>query len=128
MNILLRDHRTRDAEVVDHDELIAENDHDPRLIRAVARLRATHETQIIGAGVSISLPPIHTDSQNETTTLAPVTLDTPRGAVTELEISALKAVDTAELITDPVNRYNVARVAVKLSAHIARAIRATRKG
>lgn len=128
MNILLRDHRTRTAEIVDHDEFIAEHDHDPELVRAVARLRATHETQIIGAGLTISLPPIHTDAQNETVTLAPVTIDTPRGAVTELELSALRGINTAETLADPINRYNVARVAVKLSAHIARAIRATRKG
>lgn len=127
MNILLHD-RTRDAEIVDHDEFIAEHDHDPEIVRAVARLRATHETQIIGAGIMIALPPIHTDAQNETLTLAPVKIDTPRGAVTELEISALRGIDTAETLADPINRYTLARVAVKLSAHIARAIRATRKG
>ena len=127
MNILLHD-RTRTAEIVDHDEFIAEHDHDPELIRALERLRATHETQIIGAGLAISLPPIHTDAQDETVTLAPVKIDTPRGAVTELEISALRGIDTAETLADPINRYTLARVAVKLSAHIARAIRATRKG
>lgn len=127
MNILLHD-RTRTGEIVDHDEFIAEHDHDPELVRAVARLRATQETQIIGAGIMISLPPIHTDAQNETLTLAPVKIDTPRGAVTELEISALRGINTAETLADPINRYTIARVAVKLSAHIARAIRATRKG
>lgn len=53
----------------------------------------------------------------------PVRIDEPapaRGAVTLLEQAALKGVDVAEIATDPVNRFTLARAAVRTAAQVAR--------
>jgi len=44
-------------------------------------------------------------------------------SITEMEIQALKGIDLAERITDPINRFSVARGVIKLSAHVARKFR-----
>ena len=56
--------------------------------------------------------------------LKPIVLDAPTSlSITEMEIQALKSIDLAERITDPINRFSVARGVVKLSAHVARKFR-----
>lgn len=56
--------------------------------------------------------------------LKPIVLDEPTSlSITEMEIQALKGIDLAERITNPINRFSVARGVVKLSAHVARKFR-----
>ena len=56
--------------------------------------------------------------------LKPIVLDEPTSlSITEMEIQALKGIDLAERITDPINRFSIARGVVKLSAHVARKFR-----
>jgi len=43
-----------------------------------------------------------------------------RGAVTELELAALAAIDAAELISEPLSRANLAKLATKGAARLAR--------
>lgn len=54
--------------------------------------------------------------------LKPVVLDQPP-SITELELSALNAVDLAEKVSEPLNRFSLARLTVRLIALIARARR-----
>lgn len=46
-----------------------------------------------------------------------------RGAVTELELMSLNAIDAAEMIAEPLSRGNIARASIKSLAYIARLIR-----
>lgn len=56
--------------------------------------------------------------------LKPIVLNQPTSlSITEMEIQALKGIDLAERITDPINRFSVARGVIKLSAHVARKFR-----
>lgn len=58
--------------------------------------------------------------------LAPVSLapvSSPSPSITELEQRALHAVNLAEKLSEPVNRFSLARSAVKVVALIARARR-----
>jgi hypothetical protein len=55
--------------------------------------------------------------------LRPVTLEKPSPSITDVELAALRGVDLAERVAEPVNRFSVARAAIKLSAHIARKFR-----
>ena len=54
--------------------------------------------------------------------LKPVVLD-QGPSITDLELSALNAVDLAEKVSEPINRFSLARGAVRLIALIARARR-----
>ena len=54
--------------------------------------------------------------------LKPVTLD-QGPSITDLELSALNAVDLAEKVAEPINRFSLARGAVRLIALVARARR-----
>jgi hypothetical protein len=45
------------------------------------------------------------------------------GAVTELEQAALKSVDIAEAVSEPINRFTLARAGVRLAAAVARKLR-----
>jgi len=44
-------------------------------------------------------------------------------SITDVELAALRGVDLAERVAEPVNRFSVARAAIKLSAHTARKFR-----
>jgi len=55
--------------------------------------------------------------------LRPVTLEKPSPSITDVELAALRGVDLAERVAEPVNRFSVARAAIKLSAHTARKFR-----
>lgn len=55
--------------------------------------------------------------------IEPVRIDEPapaRGAVTLLEQAALKGVDVAEHAADPLNKFTLARAAVRAAATVAR--------
>jgi hypothetical protein len=54
--------------------------------------------------------------------LKPVTLE-KKPSITDVEVAALKGVDLAERVAEPVNRYSIARGVIRLSAHIARKFR-----
>ena len=55
--------------------------------------------------------------------LKPVTLEKPLPSITDVELAALRGVDLAERVAEPINRFSVARAAIKLSAHISRKFR-----
>jgi hypothetical protein len=60
--------------------------------------------------------------------LQPVRLDAPpaapeAGRITQIEQAALKSVDIAEQINEPVNGFSLARAAVRLTARAARKLR-----
>ena len=63
-----------------------------------------------------------TDPQPSYVDLKPVVLD-QGPSITDLELSALNAVDLAEKVSEPLNRFSLARGAVRLIALIARARR-----
>jgi hypothetical protein len=66
------------------------------------------------------------DPQPSYVDLAPVSLapvSSPSPSITELEARALGAVDLAEKISEPLNRFSLARGAVRVVALIARARR-----
>ena len=65
-----------------------------------------------------------TDPQPTCYDLEPVNLT---GAVTELEQAALKSVDIAEAVSEPINRFNLARAGVRLAAAVARKLRKKRR-
>ena len=58
--------------------------------------------------------------------LAPVKLD-QSPSITELELRAVRLVDVAEKVSEPLNRFSLARGAVRVVASLARA-RRDRKG
>ena len=57
--------------------------------------------------------------------LQPVRLDEPpeAGRITQVEQAALRSVDIAEKINEPVNGFSLARAAVRLTARAARTLR-----
>ena len=59
--------------------------------------------------------------------LAPVKLD-QSPSITELELRAVALVDVAEKVSEPLNRFSLARGAVRVVASIARARRDRSKG
>jgi len=59
--------------------------------------------------------------------LEPVKLD-QSPSITELELRAVRLVDVAEKVSEPLNRFSVARGAVRVVASIARARRERSKG
>ena len=62
-----------------------------------------------------------TDGQNQTCyDLKPIKL---RSSITDLEVAALRSVDFAERINEPLNRFDLARAGVRLTAFIARRLR-----
>lgn len=104
---------------LDHSDLLADTQHHPAICDALSRLYETQQPQNVGA-LRITLTPPHHDTQNETTYTTPVNLN---GAITELEQRAIKSVDLAELINEPVNRYSIARAIIRLTAKLARTTR-----
>jgi len=64
----------------------------------------------------------HSDKYPTCYDLKPITLD-QGPSITDLEVSALNAVDLAEKVSEPINRFSLARGAVRLIALIARARR-----
>ena len=62
-----------------------------------------------------------TDGKNQTCyDLKPIKM---RSSITDLEVVALRGVDLAERINEPLNRFNFARAGVRLTAFIARRLR-----
>jgi hypothetical protein len=55
--------------------------------------------------------------------LKPVTLEKPSPSITDVELAALRGVDLAERVAEPINRFSVARALITASAHIARKLR-----
>ncbi len=54
--------------------------------------------------------------------------DAPRAAsITECEQAALGGIDVAERLTDPLNRFSLARCGVRIVAHVARVMRGKHK-
>ncbi len=58
--------------------------------------------------------------------LKPITLN-QGPSITEVEHAALNAVDLAEKVTEPLNRFSLFRFSVRLVAHIARKCRNTQR-
>ena len=44
-------------------------------------------------------------------------------SITDVELAALRGVDIAERVAEPINRFSVARGVIKLSAYVARKFR-----
>lgn len=59
--------------------------------------------------------------------LKPVRLD-QSPSITELELRAVRLVDVAEKVSEPLNRFSIARGAVRVVASLARARRDRSKG
>ena len=111
---------------VDHDEImfhvkhLSHVSHD-ELTRALQDLYTTHRAQY-AADLKLSLPAHHRDDYEEHTTLKPFT---PSAAlsVTDLENEALKVVNAAELIAEPLSAFNLTRWGLRSLAGIVRALR-----
>ena len=54
---------------------------------------------------------------------APAPASSALPSVTEMELAALRGVDVAEQVADPINRFNAARAGIKLAAWVARKLR-----
>lgn len=120
MNIELYDIDNNTSRIIDHEDFLSDNEYDQEVIDALETLYETRNPQLVGMGYEIRLPTPHRDDQNETCTLQPITIN---GAITELEIKALKGIDLAEICSEPLNRFSVARGFVRLSAIVARKVR-----
>ena len=55
--------------------------------------------------------------------LKPIVIKPARPSITDVEHAALKGVDLAERINEPLNRFDLARASVRLVARIARQFR-----
>ena len=55
--------------------------------------------------------------------LKPIVIKSARSSVTDIELAALRGVDLAERINEPLNRFDLARASVRLVARIARKFR-----
>ena len=66
-----------------------------------------------------------TDPQPTCYGLKPVklTVEPQAPSITDVELAALRGVDFAERVAEPINRYSVARSVIKLSAYVARKLR-----
>jgi len=66
-----------------------------------------------------------TDPQPTCYGLEPVklTVEPQTPSITDVELAALRGVDIAERVAEPINRFSVARSVIKLSAHVARKFR-----
>lgn len=64
-----------------------------------------------------------TDDQPSFCDLKPIQLDPPRPSITDVELAALRGVDLAERINEPLNPFDFTRAVVRLAAHIARRFR-----
>ena len=66
-----------------------------------------------------------TDPQPTCYGLEPVklTVEPQAPSITDVELAALRGVDIAERVAEPINRFSVARGVIKLSAYVARKLR-----
>jgi hypothetical protein len=66
-----------------------------------------------------------TDPQPTCYNLKPVklTVEPQAPSITDVELAALRGVDIAERVAEPINRFSVARSVIKLSAYVARKFR-----
>tara|TARA_S200002703_G_scaffold23177_3_gene19978 strand:- start:5971 stop:6180 length:210 start_codon:yes stop_codon:yes gene_type:complete len=66
-----------------------------------------------------------TDPQPTCYDLKPVvlTVEPQAPSITDVELAALRGVDIAENLAEPINRFSVARGVIKLSAYVARRFR-----
>lgn len=55
--------------------------------------------------------------------LKPIVIEPARPSITDVELAALRGVDLAERINEPLNRFDLARASVRLVARIARQFR-----
>ena len=74
----------------------------------------------------IVLHTIHEDDQETEWYMDPIDCTETKGTITELELRAVALVNVAERIADPVNKYDIARGAVKLAGKVARIVRGPR--
>ena len=70
----------------------------------------------------ISLPP-YEDQRPTQYNLAPIVDPKQNGAITELEHSAIKLVEVAEIVSEPMSKANLAKGAVRAFASLARRFR-----
>ena len=52
-----------------------------------------------------------------------LTVEPQAPSITDVELAALRGVDIAERVAEPINRFSVARSVIKLSAYVARKFR-----
>ena len=52
-----------------------------------------------------------------------LTVEPQAPSITDVELAALRGVDIAERVAEPINRFSVARGVIKLSAYVARKLR-----
>ncbi len=52
-----------------------------------------------------------------------LTVEPQAPSITDVELAALRGVDIAENLAEPINRFSVARGAIRLSAYVARKLR-----
>lgn len=52
-----------------------------------------------------------------------LTVEPQAPSITDVELAALRGVDIAERVAEPINRFSVARGVIKLSAYVARKFR-----
>lgn len=66
-----------------------------------------------------------TDPQPTCYDLKPVvlTVEPQAPSITDVELAALRGIDIAENLAEPINRFSVARGAIRLSAYVARKLR-----
>ena len=66
-----------------------------------------------------------TDQDPTCYNLKPVvlTVEPQAPSITDVELAALRGVDIAENLAEPINRFSVARGAIRLSAYVARKFR-----
>lgn len=109
------------------DEFVQRNAQDSQAMGALQNLISTGEQQYLGEHFILHLPPQESDPRyytcyNMAPAIPPVE-EREQGEITRFELEALKVVDAVEMVSDPLSKSNVARMALRLGCTIARAIR-----
>lgn len=121
MLISLYCHQSNTTQYIEHDELTFHVKHldELTLLNAVKALYISHEPQHV-SGYLLSLPAPHQDEFTEHTDLSPVHAPL---SITDVEHAALEFVSAAELVSEPLNVFNVLRCSLKALALISRSLR-----
>lgn len=108
--------------LIDSETFRAENKGNQEILNKLQTLIDSGEHQYLTETSVISLPPY--ESSNPTQyDLVPIVEPKQNGAITELEHSAIKLVELAEIVSEPMSKAFVAKGAVRAIASLARRFR-----
>lgn len=108
--------------LIDSETYRTQNKGNQEVLNKLQTLIDSGEHQMISETSVISLPP-YEDQRPTQYNLAPIVDPKQNGAITELEHSAIKLVEVAEIVSEPMSKANLAKGAVRAFASLARRFR-----